>query len=612
MENESINIQNLDELYSLVETKVNTVNNLSKLTRAISNLASKTTDHAIKTKLKWECVVFDYYLKDGLLTPIHSTTKEDGSRVEYPSFDDLGADGVEYLKARAVACNSLYLAARYNQVLWNCPKPFKHFHYAKRAVDAYLNILLSIKSLTAHNNYDQEVIKLVKNTLALGLQAKYRVDECKVFIRELLFKRKKISPHLKIALIRLMLEYPQFKAEDFDGCLTLIQIIGSRHRKQKTDYFVSKDIYETGLQVAQRTNTSTKIWNKRIGDVIVKMADFRSDDDSNMIPLSFLRESIIYYKQAGLESKVKEIERRYFELKDKLKLDKIEVPLNEEAAQALQEHFDLTTASLMAGTTEGIYGYLLTGKDLFPKLSSLKKMADARGGNFMDFAVTVRFDINNNISHQPDSNEARDKANLYDSYHLYINMSVLPLLHRIFIEGIKLGKVSFQSLIEFFYKNTWLGQEFTTYDSGNDIIKYRWIAIIAPSLHEYFLQTESALKSDNVFTNYVMPIDSLTLKFEGILRDFARLLKIPTTVAGKGNTLREKYIEELLSEPDMQKYFDEDDRLFFSYLFVAKEGMNLRNNIAHCFYKFNNYNFQIMHLLICAFLRLGKYRIRTK
>jgi len=201
----------------------------------------------------------------------------------------------------------------------------------------------------------------------------------------------------------------------------------------------------------------------------------------------------------------------------------------------------------------------------------------------MDFAVTMRFDINNNVSKQKDSKEAKERTKIYENYQLYINLSVLPLLHRVFIEGIKNGKITHQSLIQFFYNHTWLGQEFTDYDTGGDLIKYRWISVIAPSIHEYFIQTESALKSNNPFTNYIMPIDSLTLKFEGVLREFATILKVSTTVAGKGNVLREKYIEELLAEKEVQKYFDENDLLFFNYLFVAKDGMNLRNNIAHSF-----------------------------
>jgi hypothetical protein len=109
-----------------------------------------------------------------------------------------------------------------------------------------------------------------------------------------------------------------------------------------------------------------------------------------------------------------------------------------------------------------------------------------------------------------------------------------------------------------------------------------------------------------------MPIDSLTLKFEGVLRDFCGLINVSTTITGKGNVLREKYIEDMLADKEVKKYFDEEDLLFFNYLFISKEGINLRNNIAHSYYKPHDYSLHKMHLLICAFLRIGKYRINIQ
>jgi hypothetical protein len=123
---------------------------------------------------------------------------------------------------------------------------------------------------------------------------------------------------------------------------------------------------------------------------------------------------------------------------------------------------------------------------------------------------------------------------------------------------------------------------------------------------------ESVTKSGNKFSNYIMPIDSLTLKFEGALRDFAGVIGVSTVLTGKNNQLREKYIEELLIDKQIQKCFDENDALYFNYLFVAKNGLNLRNKVAHSFLKPQHYSHQLIHLLICAFLRLGKYKFNVK
>ena len=106
-------------------------------------------------------------------------------------------------------------------------------------------------------------------------------------------------------------------------------------------------------------------------------------------------------------------------------------------------------------------------------------------------------------------------------------------------------------------------------------------------------------------------MDSIVLKFEGLIRDFARLLGLQTTILTKGY-MREMYIEELLEHHEIKKYFNENDLLFFKYLLTSKHGLNLRNNIAHAFLRFNQYQVNHMLLLIVVLLRLGKYTVQTE
>ncbi len=85
------------------------------------------------------------------------------------------------------------------------------------------------------------------------------------------------------------------------------------------------------------------------------MADFRRDDESRIVPLSFLKESLRHYKLAGLDKKVKEVERKYFELKKELKLSKIELPLGDEASEALNQYHQPRTKELMKHISEEIF-----------------------------------------------------------------------------------------------------------------------------------------------------------------------------------------------------------------------------------------------------------------
>jgi len=109
----------------------------------------------------------------------------------------------------------------------------------------------------------------------------------------------------------------------------------------------------------------------------------------------------------------------------------------------------------------------------------------------------------------------------------------------------------------------------------------------------------------------VMVMDSLTLKFEGLLRDFALLNGAQTIVHAK-DVIREMFIEELLGTEEIQKLFSEDDRLLFRYVFVSKYGLNLRNQVAHSFMLPHHYTFDKVLLVLMAILRLGKYEINAK
>jgi hypothetical protein len=115
--------------------------------------------------------------------------------------------------------------------------------------------------------------------------------------------------------------------------------------------------------------------------------------------------------------------------------------------------------------------------------------------------------------------------------------------------------------------------------------------------------------SKDRFQNFVLCIDSLALKFEGILRDFAKIIGASSQVHSKGWN-REAYIEDLLEDEKVKSYFNEDDLLLFKYLFTS-QGKNIRNNVAHAFYKYHHYKPELMILIIMAVLRISKYQVKV-
>jgi hypothetical protein len=106
--------------------------------------------------------------------------------------------------------------------------------------------------------------------------------------------------------------------------------------------------------------------------------------------------------------------------------------------------------------------------------------------------------------------------------------------------------------------------------------------------------------------NYILSIDSLTLKFEGALRDLIRLFGGTTTIEKRG-ILQEGSLDDFLINPVIIKHFSGQDITLFKYVFT-NSGWNLRNNVAHCFYPYSNYSFEKATLVFFCILRLSKYK----
>jgi hypothetical protein len=108
-----------------------------------------------------------------------------------------------------------------------------------------------------------------------------------------------------------------------------------------------------------------------------------------------------------------------------------------------------------------------------------------------------------------------------------------------------------------------------------------------------------------------LAIDSLVIKFEGLLREFSRAIGAQTIEIKENGTEERISFEKLLENKKFKNLIPEDDIALFKFLFTSA-GMNLRNNIAHCFYKTKNYSPALMFLLIAALLKLGNYKFDKK
>ena len=170
----------------------------------------------------------------------------------------------------------------------------------------------------------------------------------------------------------------------------------------------------------------------------------------------------------------------------------------------------------------------------------------------------------------------------------------------IFYKAMVNGKMSAQSLLEYLKKHSWYG--ITDKKDG-----FNWLEMISPSINSFFTQSEIDIsEKKNSNQGYILCIDSLVLKFERLLREFSRKIGAQTIEIKEGGTQERISFDKLLENPKLAEIIPKDDIALFTFIFTPVH-MNVRNNIAHSFYKTEHYTAGLMFLLIAAFLKLGNH-----
>lgn len=237
-----------------------------------------------------------------------------------------------------------------------------------------------------------------------------------------------------------------------------------------------------------------------------------------------------------------------------------------------------------------IYNYISTAR-ILPPAFLLNKIITPITFNY---TTVESFDIN--LNSKPGSH------GMISEYRIHFdNMSVFKLRY-LFTYGIKNGKLSSESFTDYIRNETWIGK--TTDEESCE-----WISLLAPGIKSFFEQSKIEIESGKASDQaYILASDSLAIKFEGLLRAFSLKIGAQTIELYQDGTSSRISFEKLLENPKLQGTIEDQDIAFFKFLFTDA-GLNIRNNIAHCFYQFSDYSAAFPMFLIVAILRLGAYNL---
>lgn len=526
---------------------------------------------------------------------------------QHPDIARENREAIDYIRLRAKESTSPLLQARYNHLLWSVlpSREKKSYgisaanHYSQ-AIQEYHTYICKLKGSINEDRGMYQVARLHENLIAICDHFKLNELAEKVS-KFLLFEAPGISFSLKCNILSAMVNRPKlFKPGSFAMTLSIFEAELRKKKKPSDDFLMVNTFLNTAIKIAAKTNSDVRKWYRAKGHAYLRLSKAISDPQRFWIAIDQCSFAIEAYRMAGDHRGKKQAEKLYAELKPKVKLSAVKVRFSIEARGAYKEYDDHVKSVAdrwLTQSPEQIYFYLGTGAYL-PQLGTVKKKGQA---SFTEFATLIAFDKNKNVARPKDEK----KRNEWESYAEDIRFTMLPFLRHLLIPGIKTGHLTAQYFLKYLTEHTWIGQPYISVDLGGKKVQLNWLEHLAPALIEFFNQVRAWESSDYYTPNFILCIDSMTLKMEGLLRNFFQRNKMPTSTNRQGKGMQEIYIHQLIEEASMRKYFKAADIKFFKYLFSNEGGTNLRNNIAHCFYHPLEYHPDKMLLLIAALMRLS-------
>jgi len=585
-----MDFQNLDEYYEYLEND----NNFQYLDlntyKYITALRDKIEDEVTKKLCSYELFFADFSIEGGILIP-----KFQSGANAYPTLD-LFDDNFDYIKTRANQVQNPKYKAKYNHLLWLSPQ--KRIAFAKEAIECYL-LLLKNSSFSVDDNLQCFSFgKYFKNLFILSQTVNHKKDEIMSYLISLL-ESDKINDFTKYSLMDFIIE----NGKKIDSSFTQKFFDFSKNKISKLDERVLESYLKLLVILSQKLKTSPSEFHEKLGDY--HLSQLEKEKNKGFIAHHYYTNALEEYKKANNKEKIEQTAVLLEQAKKTIDLKKVSYELEDEKFnKVLNQWWDFTkektTHLIEKGNDKDIYQYLILEK-LLPKAATLNEEVKLV---MLELVSSMVFDINKNVS--------KNKSGAINPYSIHINHFSINHIWLVVSKGIKSGKVSFESLINYLKNDSWYGQDFTYTDTNNEIQGFNWIELLSPSLQSFFIQTEIDLKTNGHNPQgYILAIDSLILKFEGLLREFSRMIGAQTIEIKDNGTEERIGFDKLLDNEKLKALIPEDDISFFKFLFTSN-GMNLRNNVAHCFFTTKNYTSAVMLLLIVALLRLGNYKLETK
>lgn len=473
--------------------------------------------------------------------------------------------------------------------------------YAKVAVDALIDGLMGLLP-EDKEDYPHRADDAVEVMMSLSKKIKYRTQDVANSIWQVL--NSDYGYRTKMVYIQRAKAVEFFMAKDAERlagyCKNLFPETKDEWREGCCD---------AGLYYASKLQNGGKEYKaffyEALGDMEMERLEAPESNPKNIaIPHmndGHLEKAMAYYQEAGLTEKRNVAEKAYRENKKKLVYPhfKVEKKTNEQVVK----YFSALKKELMAGKVSWLMLNLsLPVRFMFPSYQMIRENLPERGTTLEELGFANKLkDINGNTRNADEDFALRQK------YDVWVMNLVRNVVLDVILTAVQIKKLTYGRLKQWFVKHTCFGFP-KEYARANGTMTASWFSQIDYGVEALMKQYLRFLQGKE--TDWRLPIDVLSVRFEGILRDMVGDYGSVTKV-GRDNSTSQVLLEGLLKEARDKGVFRDEDVDFFEYVFTTK-GHNIRNDVAHAFYIPQDYGIVQATLVFLCVLRLTTFSAKDK
>lgn len=521
-------------------------------------------------------------LSDGDLVPVFSA-----GDFKQTDINKLTDAEIDYIKQRLGAEQNDFLVARYGHILFIKKRDNR---YALQAIAAYRRLATIYQSLLPtkeKNNID--FMNMVEAYAHLSSIIKHDLESSRGQIITW-YEQPDQQPFYYRCFLKLMADSKLFKPAHLSG----ISNKALQYARQLSFGFEAEDFLESCLEVAKKEQADQQPIYQLMAENQIGLADKRPDETGLIKADCYLKASQ-YYKKAKLPEKANEILRLLHAHKKNVKLGYVTVQTDvTETKKAIADIADY----MLTSQPRTVFIAVAIDQRLLPDIAKYKPSKDTA---FLNGVRVSAFDINGNTQILNDFEKKRRDIFLDVQFRIEL---FIPFLFEDIVAKMKQTDRDFTAEGLDYFSHTWFQNELAKRNLSDTEFRYRWLDSLRPAF-EIILNVNTKEKSSLLTATEQMAFDQLSIKFEGLLRDLCEMAGLTTTKVRDDQTVN-KDINELLQSEELQTKFQKQDLDFWLYTFTAC-GYNIRNNVAHTFYRDHNYTVALSNILLVAYVRLAKY-----